>query len=246
MRKICILIFFLIHFAEATFIKEIPQTLREQYHCLIGVYGNLLPYEFYGQALPEYPRRFQRSTTSYQNPREEFVETIPVEVRLAVLDRLLRACTRKSIQRVTESFVDAPTRNYAKYLESLIYLELGVVRLIYRFALDMLEPDEEHIRTLQDMVKHLQTKFRNEYNYSLDHITPEVVADYYHSLIPPQGYDWGTSPKSPSTLKSRFNAPRGSCQNLTDTDIVQIEIWFWHQNILERHKRRLKLTGYEL
>ena len=172
-------------------------------------------------------------------------ERLPVDLRLGIIDALLERSQRRSIRETVLSYTDPHSRQYAEYLESLLYIEIGVVRLIYRFAFDQTEPGEAHIRTVHDMVEYLHKQFKQEYGYSLGHVTADVVSDLYNALIPGPGEKWVTRSNHPNSIYSRFYASTRSDPVLDDTTIVQMDMMAWHSNILSKHWERLETTGYE-
>ena len=226
-------------------VRPIPESNRDVMARAVSVAHDLVPHIHGDIYLVTEPRRFDHISSAWlDNPQAETVESFPVDLRIRVINTLLGKSIRRTIRGAVDSFDDPHSRQYAEYLESLMYVETGVVRLIFRFALNRLEPEEQHIRTARDMAEFLQTSFRRKYAYSLDHITSDIVINLYDALIPPPGEEWGGS-KSPHPLKAYFYTTSETSGPLHDTEILHMQLNVWRSKILLKRRSLLKSTGFE-
>ena len=185
------------------------------------------------------PRRFDVTPVIHHTPHAEYIESLPVDTRLRIISDLLQTRSFRSIRRKVGSYMVSAETWYANYLESLIFVELGVVRFIGRFARGELKPTEQHIRTVWDMVDFLRTSFLHDYGYSLDHITADKLIDLFDVVVPLPGE------KRTSTF---FRIPGGgppAGPSVNDTEIVRMGYSTWHEKILLKHQARLQFFGCE-
>ena len=162
---------------------------------------------------------------------DEF-HAIPVEHRIMVLRTLGNLFMRKSIRTAVKKFRSALLRRYAAFVESEMYMELGVLRVMFRYAYDCLLPEERHIETAEDMYVFLRESFLQKYNHDLNMISPRRILRWYN-LILDRGFE--------------IHKIRGPAQYkpLSETELVVRHIRDWRVRFVSSQLAQLATTGYE-
>ena len=109
---------------------------------------------------------------------------------------------------------------------------------MYRFARRLLLPDEQHIETTHDMAEYLHQYFLQTYNYSLDHLTPQRLYEWYEALIRSRELSHWYGP----TLLA---VPRPSPTGIPETQLTSIHLVAWKERVIAPLYQRLLHTGYE-
>ena len=150
------------------------------------------------------------------------MESIPVENRLTFIEALYKIPRRDLLFYVARS-------PYAKYLLSIMFIDLRLLRLLARFATNRLLENEQHIQSATDMIEHFQKTFPQD-NFS--YLTPEYILEWYKML----GH---------LSFSVYVTINFEDVSNIPETTMVQIQPILWKHRILDLHIFRLKQTGYE-
>ena len=150
------------------------------------------------------------------------IESIPVENRLAFIEALYKIPRRDQLFHVARS-------PYAKYLLSMMFIDLRVLRLIARFATYRLFENEQHIESATDMIEHFQKTFPDD---DFSYLTPDYILEWYKML----GH---------LSFIVYVTINFEDVSNIPETTMVQIQPILWKHRILDLHIFRLKHTGYE-
>ena len=101
----------------------------------------------------------------------DWMESIPVENRVNMVNKFASM----------KSFITAPKLIdgwYSKYVLASSFIDVRLLRLLYRFAGFKLLEDELNIQTACDIVDHMRNKFPGFFEY----LTPEYILGWYSVL----------------------------------------------------------------
>ena len=159
------------------------------------------------------------------------IDSLSVEARLQCLEGLLSVPVQMRYPVFIPPCVGIEA--YADYTQSAMYVEVGILRFLYRFAFYNPHRSEKEIETAADMVEYLKEKFTREYNHSLDFLTPDLIMDWY-----------GTLAGEGRLLSLRYTKPNCG-PKVPDTHLVRLSPKVWKVSIVEPRRDRLVQQGYE-
>ena len=164
---------------------------------------------------------------------ETFIESIPIESRIWTLGHLYQTSRCRQLPAYVKAAFCDELRLYTEYAISSMYMEAGVVRLLFRFALNALRDEETHIENATDMLTYLRKYFEDNHNYSFNHLTPKLLREWYDLLGYPR--------KFMICAKNKFIIDEA----IPDTALVSLVLRPWQENILGPRITNLKKFGYE-
>ena len=156
----------------------------------------------------------------FDERRFEIVETIPVEFRRNIMKQIY-------FSQFTGQVYQLATQNvYAQYLLTSYWMEVGVVKFIFRYALHQCSESENILDTSTDVIKFLRRYFAEKHNYSLKFLTPDLLM-FWHQV---------------SVEFSVFGDPN----DLHDTSLVNIPFGYWKSYFIDVRASNLERCGYEI
>ena len=162
------------------------------------------------------------------------IEAIPVTRRLSILDEFwVHRSRTDQANYVQQTIDDEPSVIfYRNYVYSTQFIEAGILRGLFTIACGLrLEGATIHIQTAGQILAYFRTLFRAKYDYSVDHLTPWNLLEWYEVL--------GVYPGlRPLVMKEKG-------QQLHDLDLVAIPKFQWEDMVLTPRMNKLMHTGYE-
>jgi hypothetical protein len=151
---------------------------------------------------------------------DAWVESIPVEDRLEVIDAILERRDRKTIHQ--ESLADRRTdemKAYAQYIESSLYVDFGVLDLMRLYATGRDVP----IQSAAGMAEIVRIHTGSLHS-------PQRILEWYNLFL---------------SRDNKMFCDRQKRGKLSSSDKLWFNVWQWKSQILEVRKKRLLDTGYE-
>ena len=164
---------------------------------------------------------------------DNFIESLPCESRLRKLDCLYFSSRCRQLGLYVKDEKCEKLKRYTEYTISSMFMEAGVVRLMFRYAFGELLRDEAYIDNASSMLQYLRNYFEQKLDYSLNHLTPRILKEWYDLL--------GDSKKFVICTNQRYVYEN----QLPDTALVALVLRPWEQNIILPRMIRLSETGYE-
>ena len=169
------------------------------------------------------------------NSQDVTIDSIPVENRMNCLKFLSSDVRRGKAHSLPVSCGGGGlSHDYHQHILSTKHVEIGILRLLYRYAFGGTLPTEKHLTSATEIVEHLQTLFLTQYNYSLEFLTPSMLMYWY--MIVGDG-------KFALFMYHPDSSHRDA--TLPDTELVTITPRAWREGIVERRLHNLQITGYE-
>ena len=158
----------------------------------------------------------------------DFIESMPAQTRLKVLDILLESSTRQSLHDRVNSIKNPDEKLYANYIVSALYIPEEVVRLLIKYTEKSQEPEIKSLSSASQIVDHF-----NRIDPSYSGITPERILEWYSLLTTTSNLSLEklTTPKLPRDPPS---LPR-----------LNFRLDAWRHRIVHPRKLRLNSTGIE-
>ena len=164
---------------------------------------------------------------------DNFVESLPFEARWRKLDCLYASSRSRQLGLYVKDENSVALKRYTEYAISSMFMEAGVIRLLFRYAFRELLPEEALIDSASSMLTYLRNYFEQKFDYSLNHITPRILQEWYDLL--------GDSKKFVICTNHRYVNE----EKLPDTALVALVLRPWEENIILPRMLRLRQTGYE-
>jgi hypothetical protein len=155
----------------------------------------------------------------------KFVETIPIETRLNLMQGFRGTYFRHSIPKLLNSV-------YERYIVSSLFIDVRLLRLLAAFAVHRLEPDQQHIQSATDIIAYFTRTYPNE---NFEYLTPDYVLEWYSVL--------GRYYRTFACLSGEMELLRNP--DSTRPLLVQLPVQTWKEFILIPRMERLVRTGYE-
>lgn len=194
-------------------------------------HGLQFPFKFQLTQLGETKSGEPKRVLPLGDRADSLIDTLPVEERIRSLQ--LMSSEMDETRYPGFSLPRADYGAYAAYTRSAMYVEVGILRLLYRFAFNKLDSSELHIETAADMVAYLKESFANEHNYSLDSLTADLIMEWY-ALVPGK-----------YTFLMLWSSRVHDGERVPDTHLVRIDHSLWQSEIVFSRFKRLLLRGYE-
>jgi len=196
---------------------------------------------FIGESVPKRAPKFLLPTGSFDDPTDAFVDTIAVEIRKVVLSMFLEnyapvnILTRKSTHKdLTDADPELISGTYYHYLLGAMYMESGVMGLFLRTGYQKQNIEEPPFDTCAEFVTYMRQYFLDKYQYSLDHVTPGIIRDWFLSFAELGSFR--------VTIDSNYS--KKTADEIPAREVVNMEPQPW-KKVLEARFNRLLLTGYE-
>ena len=148
--------------------------------------------------------------------RIDDMESQPVEERLANIVRAL-CWKRKRLSTATPEYASQ-------------FIDVRLLRLLIRIAVNRRNPNEMWIRTACDVIQYFQSQYPQ---VSSDHLTPQLILDWYSMLG-----------EQTMTLRGHPDIIFGF-SNSSEPQRLHIGRAVWHKYVLQPRRKRLALTGYD-
>ena len=161
------------------------------------------------------------------------LDNLAVEMRIHALENVTAQYQKFQLHKLlSEAFVSPvdSLHNYMEYHLGTMFLEVGVLEILFRFIYGKLTVDERGILTVHDFIEYSKNFMKSRYNYEIDYLTPRMVMDWIYLML------------EPSSLRVEYDLR--SIKNPSPTSLVKLEMASWH-TALSARLNRLRLTGYE-
>ena len=244
------MIFLLLEFLifQVNAIEPSEVQLRQFPYHLIGSRKRINLQSFVDFDIPKFPRKHSLPVANpSDDPIDAFMDTIPVETRIQVLEPILGRLSGESsgqIRPLLQCFYSGMSDNsvgkiYLNYLINGMYMESKIVSEFLKFGYGHQTRNEyERIHTCDDFAKSMRQMLKDEFSYSVKGVTPRIVHDWF-SLFQKQGE---LRVKIASQWAREKSPAHGG--KLPPTELVNLEPFRW-KITLQSRLHKLIVTGYE-
>ena len=159
----------------------------------------------------------------------DFIDTIPAERRVAILDAFLRKLKRTLMHQVVPTLNNSAEQIYAEYILSSLYMPMDVIRILAKVQSREEIPGLESPPTASGIAEYFYSQ-SPDYRY----ITPEHILEWYHVM------------SSRSALKIFRGGDESNITFPTSYPTINLCINAWKEAIIAPRKIRLEKTGVEV